>query len=368
MAGVYVHIPFCSSRCLYCGFYSTTQLSMRGRYIEAVIKEYALRGNYLCGEDIETIYIGGGTPSVLTQDELKSLFSALPIRNKNVSEVTIECNPDDITPEFVGCIKELGVNRVSMGVQSFSDFRLRFLRRRHTSKQAVEAVRMLRNGGINNISIDLMFGFPGQTIEEWSDDITKAVSLDVEHISAYSLTYEEGTPLSDMLKRGEIREIDEELSRDMYYLLIDTLASYGYEQYEISNFYRAGFRAKHNSNYWSDVAYIGLGAAAHSYDHHSRQWNVEDVDVYINNVEQGKLPFEREELSPDTLYNDMVTTSLRTCDGIDLSLSFHNKDYLITSAQPFIDQGWLAIDNQHLHLTRQGLYISDTILADLMKV
>ncbi len=368
MAGIYVHIPFCAARCLYCAFYSSTLLHLRARYIEAVVREYALRGDYLRGEEIKTIYIGGGTPSVLTREELTRLLTSLPTTSESIEEVTMECNPDDISPTLVTSMKALGVNRVSMGIQTFDDERLRFLHRRHTAEQAREAVHILREGGIKNISIDLMFGFPQQTIEQWSSDIRQALALGVEHISAYCLTYEEGTPLYALLQRGAIEEIDEETSRAMYYTLINDLTAGGFEQYEISNFCREGYRAKHNSNYWRAVPYIGLGAAAHSYDQRSRQWNISNIEEYIYNVERGVVPFEREELSDDTRYNELITTALRTREGIALSHPFHNRAYLLANAQPLIRRGLLAIDDGRLHLTRSSLFIADSVLAELMKV
>ncbi len=390
MAGIYVHIPFCASRCIYCGFYSSTLLSLRERYIKAVGEEYSMRREYLRDETVKTLYAGGGTPSVLEAKELDSLFTTLLRDNSDVEEITMECNPDDVTEDFARHISRLGVNRVSMGVQTFSDLRLRFLRRRHTSEDVCRAVDALRKAGIGNISIDLIFGFPGQTLREWHSDIYKATALNTEHISAYSLAYEPGTPLFAMLKRGDIKETDEETSREMYYSLIDKLADKGYEQYEISNFCRKGYRSKHNGNYWKDVPYLGLGAAAHSYDRNSRQWNINDVEQYINAIERSyssgsniyapvplneisrngccALPFERECLSPDEHYNDMITTALRTVEGIDLSVPFHNKDYLLRTIQPFLRQGLLTVDRRHLRLTRPALFISDFILAELMKV
>ncbi len=365
---VYVHVPFCNGRCIYCGFYSTTMFDLRDRYVDALTKEYSLRGDYLKGAPIRTIYVGGGTPSVLTHAQMRRLFSALPTRGTDVVEVTMECNPDDVTKELVEVMRECGVTRVSMGVQSFNDEVLRFLHRRHTGEEACRAVETLREGGVDNVSIDLMFGLPGQTLKDWHVDLERAVGLGVDHISAYSLTFEEGTPLYRMLGRGEVEEADEELSRRMYYDLIDRLEASGYEQYEISNFARKGRRAIHNSNYWRDVAYMGLGAAAHSFDHDSRQWNVSDVEKYVESIERGELPFEREELSPTMRYNDMVLTQLRTREGIDLKGEFANKDYLLGEAQVFLDKGWLVLEDNHLRLTREALYTSDMVLANLVRV
>lgn len=368
MAGIYIHIPFCKTRCIYCGFYSTTYNDIQSRYVDAVLKELELRSDYI-NEPIETIYLGGGTPSQLHFDLIEQLISNLTSRAdvaRHCKEITIECNPDDVNDELAALFRRLGVNRISMGVQTFSDERLRFIRRRHTAEQAHKAVDTLRKAGIKNISIDLMFGFPDETMDEWIGDIDTAISLGVEHISAYSLMYEEGTPLFSMLERGEIKEIDEELSRRMYYALIDRLTASGYFQYEISNFAREDFRSRHNSSYWRAVPYIGLGAGAHSYDGHSRQWNIDNIYTYIYKVENGTIPYEREELDAVTRYNDMITTALRTREGIEIKEGgFY--DYMMSSAKKLVSEGLLAVDNGHLHLTRKGLYVSDDIMAELIK-
>lgn len=374
MSGIYVHIPFCRSRCIYCGFYSTTALGMRHAYTKAVCREMELRKDYIHGE-FSTVYIGGGTPSQLDAHDIGRLFHHI-YKVFNVAgdaEVTMECNPDDITPDFAGMLGGLPVNRVSMGVQTFSDARLRFLRRRHGADDARRAVKTLRQAGISNISIDLMFGFPGEPLDDWLTDIDHALSLGVEHISAYSLMYEEGTPMYDMLQRGEIKETDEELSLAMYDALADRLKSEGYEHYEISNFARPGFRSRHNSSYWRQEPYIGLGAAAHSFDLRSRQWNTADLNAYVEAVSQGRIPAEREELDARTTFDDIVTTALRTREGIDTDyvesrLGKKYKDHLASEAAPFIAQGLMEQDGASLRLTRRGIYISDSIMSSLMMV
>lgn len=372
MAGIYVHIPFCKSRCIYCDFYSTTFSERQDDYVRAVLQEFDSRKAYLGSDRIETLYIGGGTPSQLSEHNIETLYDGImSIADcSNVVESTFECNPDDITPHLARTLSLMGVNRISMGAQSFSDSRLRFLRRRHSADQVRDAVRILREHGIGNISIDLIFGFPNETLEQWKTDISEALRLDVEHISAYSLMYEEGTPLYTMMKKGLIHEIDEEMSRDMYYTLIDILEEAGYEHYEISNFARAGYRSKHNGNYWNGTPYIGLGAGAHSYDRTSRQWNVSDMDeymdTYIYKVEEGKMCFERETLDEATRYNDMITTALRTREGIDTESMPQFKDFLMYNAQPLIDRGMLAVEGKRLHLTRKGLFLSDDVMSDLI--
>ncbi len=374
MAGIYIHIPFCKSRCIYCGFYSTTLLDLRKKYINAVCREMELRKNYI-REPFSTIYLGGGTPSLLDEAELTKLF--LYINNvydvDRNAEITMECNPDDITPEFTNMLSRLPINRVSMGAQTFADSRLRLLHRRHNSDEVKHAVKLLREAGIKNISIDLMFGFPDESLSQWKEDISAALALNVEHISAYSLMYEENTPLWKMLDTGKVKEIDEELSLTMFKELVCQLTDAGYEHYEISNFARPGYRSRHNSSYWHQVPYIGLGAAAHSFDLNSRQWNVADLKLYIEEINNGIIPMEREELDNDTTFNDIITTALRTSDGIDLNametrLGKRYRNTLISAAGKHIEQGLLEIRHDRLRLTAEGIFISDMVMSDLMIV
>lgn len=371
MSGLYIHIPFCACRCIYCGFYSTTLHSRRGAYVEALCREMELKRGYL-HEDIHTIYIGGGTPSLLDEEQLRRIFDCIDC--SKAVEITMECNPDDITTEYAAILGRLPVNRVSMGAQTFSDERLRLIRRRHGSRDIGNAVSRLRDAGIGNISIDLMYGFPAETMDEWLDDIDKAVMLGVEHLSAYCLMFEEGTPLHRMLCEGKVSEADEELSAAMYGELIDRLTAAGYEHYEISNFARPGRRSRHNSSYWTGIPYLGIGAAAHSFDTASRQWNIDDVEGYIAAIGRGEIPTEREVLDRDARYNDTVMLSLRTCEGIDLTAlarDFGSRyhDICITAAQRYIDDGLLerTADNS-LRLTRRGLFVSDMIMSDMMNV
>ena len=383
MAGIYIHIPFCRSRCIYCGFYSTTSLELRQRYVDALCREMEIRSqrSEVRGENIETIYLGGGTPSQLTFDQLRQLFiyinKVYPLPSKpggaeDRPEITIEVNPDDVTVEFAAVLQQLPVNRVSMGIQTFDDQRLRFLRRRHTARQAIEAVSILRAAGIRNISIDLMYGFPGETLADWEADIDAALALNVEHLSAYCLMIEEGTPLHRMLKQ---HTGDEETERQMYEVLIDRLTTAGYEHYEISNFARPGFRSRHNSSYWNGTPYIGLGAAAHSYDIRSRSWNVADIRQYIEGMERCERIFEEELLDDDTRYNDIVTVALRTREGINLNaLSEKYRNYCIKNARRYLDDGLLELTSplspvtSHLRLTRRGLFVSDMVMSNLMMV
>ena len=392
MTGLYIHIPFCKSRCIYCGFYSTTHLDLRQRYVEAVCREMELRNEIRKteSEKLGTIYLGGGTPSQLTTEQLRQLFHHIyKVYGKEAEEVTIEMNPDDVTVAYAEALQEIGINRVSMGAQTFDDERLRFLHRRHTAAQVPQAVKTLREAGIQNISVDLMYGFPHETLGDWQRDIDAALALNVEHLSAYCLMIEEGTVLWKLINdhshgvphfdpQVEELTINEELERKMYEMLIDQLTAAGYEHYEISNFAKPGFRSRHNSSYWKDIPYIGLGAAAHSYSIPGgrtavRSWNVSDIRQYIAAIEKGELPYEQEEIDDDTHYNDRITTALRTSDGLDLTtLSDKHRRYCLKEAQRFIDDGLLRLAHKEsalcLSLTRKGLFVSDMVMSSLMLV
>ena len=364
MAGIYVHIPFCKSRCIYCGFYSTMRTALRQQYVDALCLEIEMRKSDAL---VETVYLGGGTPSQLTIGQLQQVFDTIYKYNKvsAEAEVTIECNPDDVTEPFAEGLSLLPVNRVSMGAQTFCDERLRFLKRRHTSEQVGAAVDRLRKAGIDNLSIDLMYGFPDETQEDWEADIREACSLQVEHISSYCLMIEEGTPLA----RLGLEPCDEETERTMYDTLIDRSEAAGYEHYEISNFARPGYRSRHNSSYWTGIPYIGIGAAAHSFDGNSRSWNIDDIQRYIDGLQQGQRLFEEELLDEDTRYNDTVTVALRTREGLNLTrLSEPHRQYCLENAKRFIDDGLLKNDGDRLHLTRRGLFVSDMIMSELMMV
>lgn len=376
MSGLYVHIPFCKSRCIYCGFYSTTDNSKRAEYIDCLCDELRIRKDYLT-DNVRTIYFGGGTPSLLLPEEIEKILNCIYKYYKVASgygnEITIECNPDDITEDFSSFISSSPINRISMGAQSFSNKMLRFINRRHSSEQISEAVRRLRRAGINNISIDLMFGFPDEDIRLWTNDIAQAITLDVEHISAYSLMYEELTPLYKMLQAGKVKECDEETYILMYNMLIDELQDKGYEHYEISNFAKPGFRSKHNSSYWQGIPYIGVGASAHSFNKTSRQWNISNLKQYMEQIKKGYIPAEIEYLSKDSQFDDTVMTGLRTREGVDLAMikdTFGEEYYtfLNNEAQKHIRRNRLAITDNRLHLTREGLFISDSIMSDLMHV
>ena len=356
---LYLHIPFCKSRCAYCGFFSTTGLTPQTErtYIKAVCNELRMREDYLpSSEYIKTIYFGGGTPSLLSADSLHTVMQTIHETygsRLQVKEFTVECNPDDVTPQLASTLSRLGVNRVSMGVQSFCPQILSFLHRRHHAAQVVQAIDTLRDAGIGNISIDLIYGIPGQTMDLWQSDIRQAIALSLPHISSYALSYEKGTPLQRLLDRGEITQKTDDEYLQMYLTLIDTLSDAGYEHYEISNFSLPGYRSMHNSSYWSGAPYIGIGAGAHSYKGMtaspsgfgitSRQWNVSDIQQYISDRGHPSL-YVCENLNDDEQYNDIIVTQLRRREGIDLRcLPDRYLTYLLQSAQNSLDNGTLTI-------------------------
>lgn len=371
MAGIYVHIPFCKSRCIYCGFFSTTQLSERKRYVDTLCSELMRRKDFLRGQTVETIYLGGGTPSLIDAEDVERLlhhiYNIYNVCDK--AEITLEANPDDLTPDHLNTLHATGINRLSIGVQTFSDTRLQLLRRRHNARQALAAVDNAQQAGFSNISIDLMFGFPSQTPSEWEHDVRQALSLGVQHLSAYSLMYEEGTKLSHMLDTGEVDEVDEEVSLQMYEHLIDATAQAGFEHYEISNFALPGMQSRHNSSYWHGIPYLGIGAGAHSYDGHNRSHNPTSLATYLAGTSSPQV----EHLTDNERYDEYVFTALRTSAGIDLTDLAHKfghtlMDYCLTNASPHIAAGRLIHLGNTLRLTRQGLFVSNDIMSDLMRV
>ena len=333
---------------------------------------YAELGN-APGTDQDTR--GGGTPSQLSGEELVRIFDALSLHLplSACKEITLEANPDDLKADYITMLKHTPINRISMGIQSFDDDDLLFLNRRHTAAQAEEAFIRCREAGFENISIDLIYGLPGQTIQGWQSNLRRATALRPAHISAYSLIYEEGTALFRMLESGKVSECDDELSLDMFDCLIDTLEAAGYEHYEISNFALPGMYSQHNTSYWLDVPYLGLGPSAHSYDGKCRRWNIKDISGYMNKISHGSNAYETEILDTNSRYNDMILTSLRTMWGLSLRCIEENfgrdmREYCQALAKPYIDTGKLVLSGDNLKLTRSGLFVSDSIMSDLMKV
>ena len=375
MAGIYIHIPFCKRRCIYCDFFSTTQSEKKPTYIHALCQELEMRKNYLEGEEIETIYLGGGTPSQLTEEELNEIFTSLYniYKVKEDAEITLEANPDDLTPEYVSMLRRLPINRISMGIQTFQEETLKLLHRRHTARQAIEAFQRCREAGFRNISIDLMYGLPGETLDTWKEDLQQAIALHPEHISAYHLIYEEGTALWKLREEHQVEEADEDLSVTLFNTLIDELKQAGYQHYEISNFCLPGLHSRHNSSYWTGKKYLGCGPSAHSFNGSSRQWNIASLDNYLKGIASGKPNYEIEELDLYTRYNDFVITSIRTCWGMSLSRlrSEYGEElyrYCLRMAKSHLEQGVLETEEDTLRLTQEGIFISDGIMSDLLFV
>ena len=375
MAGIYIHIPFCKQRCNYCAFYSTTLYNIREKYVDALCKEIVLRKEYAGSAPIGTIYFGGGTPSTLTMEQLQKICGTIYSTHSvsSTAEVTIECNPDDLTPDFLAQLKQLPFNRISMGVQSFNDTQLKRLGRRHNAQKAREAVHNAREAGYNNISIDLIFALPGSTITEWEHDLDSAIALHPDHLSAYNLTYEEGTPLHRALERGDFAELSEEENIEQFQMLITKMKEAGYRHYEISNFALPGCESRHNSSYWNDTPYIGCGAAAHSYNGTSRQWNIADIQEYIKGMESGEYNFEIEQLTEEERYNDTILTRLRTAEGLPLEWMKEKfcdrlNRHMQRAAEKEIALGNLKEENGSLSLTEKGIFISDAVIRELIYI
>ena len=356
MAGLYIHIPFCKKRCLYCDFFSTIQLEKRDAYVEALIKELDARRDE-AGEPIRTIYIGGGTPSTLSLESMTAL--AQHLRSICIEEYTVEVNPGDVTKNYIEGLRALGVNRLSMGIQSFQDELLKLIGRRHDARQAIEAVKTAKEAGFDNLSIDLMYALPTQTMEQWKADIETALRLNVQHISSYGLMYEEGTALTRMRDNGQIEAIDEETENAMYDYLCARLKEAGYVHYEVSNFALPGYEAKHNSRYWDGTPYIGIGAGAHSYIGNVRSWNPDDLEAYI----AGDIQREQEVLTETDLYNERIMLGLRTSRGIPESIPSQSRAVIESKIQ----NGLLHRDkNGHIIATQKGIHILNRIIEDLM--
>jgi oxygen-independent coproporphyrinogen-3 oxidase len=373
MAGIYIHIPFCKKLCSYCDFYHIITQSDNKQFIDALVKEAALRKEYAGNEIIETIYLGGGTPSVLSVAEIKRIMEAIRkiyMVSENC-EVTIEINPDDADKEYLQELKYSGINRISLGIQSWRDSDLKLLNRRHNAVQSAYALEETLKAGFRNVTIDLIYGIPGSTTTDWADNLDKTFSYDIKHLSAYHLTIEPNTVFSKMKEKGLLSEIDEEESSAQFNLLIDKSQSAGFVHYEISNFGKPGYFSIHNSNYWKQVNYIGLGPSAHSFNGYSRQWNIRDVKKYIKSVNSGSPVYEREELDKKTRFNEYIMTTLRTMWGIDLEyvermFDKEGYDYILNTAGKLINYGLMKQENKTLVLTNQGKMISDNIISEIM--
>ena len=373
MAGIYVHIPFCKKLCFYCDFYHVISVNDNSAFIDALLKEASLRKDYLESETVSTIYFGGGTPSVFSVKDLGTILNHINklFRVEQDCEISIELNPDDVLPDYLEGLKDLNINRISMGIQSWRDSDLKMLNRRHDSAQAIKALKDTLDAGFENITIDLIYGIPGMSLKEWESNLDFSLSFDIKHLSAYHLTFEPGTVFGKMLEKGAISEIDENESVAQFNILIEKTESAGFIQYEISNFGKPGYFSLHNSNYWKQVSYLGLGPSAHSFNGYSRQWNIRDLKGYIKLINAGKSFYESEELNSKTRFNEYIMTSLRTMWGIDLEyveemFEKEGYDYIINLAGKFKNYGLMKQEKKSLILTNQGKLISDNIISEFM--
>jgi len=373
MAGIYIHIPFCKTICPYCDFYSITDNDGYEMFVDALLKEAVQRREYLGGESVSTVYFGGGTPSVLPVGQLNLILNRLRklFDVTDNPEITIELNPDDVNIDYLSKLKRAGFTRLSYGVQSWDERILKFLRRRHTTEQSAEAIENAIKAGFENISADLIYGIPGLTNELWSETLDITLGFDLKHISAYHLTIEPGTLFGRLKEAGKLKEADEETSNAQFEILIEKTGKAGFIQYEISNFGKEGWFSQHNSNYWKQISYLGLGPSAHSFNKISRQWNLKSVAKYVKAVNQGKNYFEYEELDSRKRFNEYIITSLRTMWGLDLDFIEQNfekegYDYVMNLSSRFINYGLMRKEENRLVLTNQGKVISDNIITEFI--
>ncbi len=369
MAGIYIHIPFCKSRCIYCDFFSTTMLNRREDYVKALLTEIADNSNALSTSKIETIYFGGGTPSLLSIPHIQQLLDALP--TDNAKEITLECNPGDITPEKLSAWRNMGINRLSIGIQSFNDVILKTIGRRHNAEQAQHAVWQAQEAGFDNISIDIIYAIPTpkelsiSTFDVTQQDIDKALQLNIQHISTYCLTFEEGTPLYTQLQNKKLIETDDDTENQLYDYIVHTLQNAGYEHYEVSNFAIKNRHSLHNSNYWNNTPYFGFGAGAYAYDGKKRFCNIGDLELYIHQARTHSLQHEYEYLTEKDRYNEFIMLGLRTANGIEYN-RVHDKEAI----ERYVDRGLLRIidtPNPRIVATLSGIHILNQIIEDLME-
>lgn len=374
MAGIYIHIPFCKQACNYCDFHFSVNNSLLPRMVEAIVFEANLQKHYL-KDSVETIYFGGGTPSLLSNTQLTAILhginAAFPISTN--AEITLEANPDDITQEKLGFWKWAGINRLSIGVQSFFEEDLVWMNRAHNAQQAIHCIELAQKEGFNNISIDLIYGGPSLSDENWEKNLSTCFDLGIPHLSAYALTVEPKTALAKQIKAKTLMNIDLEKQATHFNILVNLTAKAGLDHYEISNFAVPGNKSKHNTSYWSGKHYLGLGPAAHSFNGTSRQWNIANNNLYLASIQQNTIPFEIEQLTAIQQLNEYIMTALRTSEGIDLEKI---KDIggeialkkLITDAEKYLRSLNIEQNKNHLTLTREGKFFADGIAADLFQL
>lgn len=371
MSGIYIHIPFCKQACHYCDFHFSTSIKKKGSLVDMLCQEILLRKNELPSDKIETIYFGGGTPSLLSSEELKQIFETI-YSNFDVqedAEITLEANPDDLTLESLEGLKTAGINRLSIGVQSFFEEDLKMMNRAHNASEALESIQ-LATKFFDNISIDLIYGIPGMSKDRWKKNLEIALSLGLPHFSCYALTIEPNTVLKKMIEKGQVKPVDDEAARAHFDLLTATLKENGYIHYEFSNYGKPGYFSKNNTAYWFGKAYLGIGPSAHSYDGVNRKWNISNNTLYIKSIEKGELPLEQEELSITDRFNEYVMTRLRTMWGIDIAeieerFGTSYKQHLLKEAIPDIENNLLVEEKGILKVTEEGKFLSDGIASNL---
>jgi len=373
MSGIYIHIPFCKQACHYCDFHFSTSLKKKQELIDALCEELVLRKDELIGE-VDTIYFGGGTPSLLTAEEIKQILSAV-YQNFKVSEapeITLEANPDDLDEAQINVLAHSEINRLSIGVQSFFEEDLKLMNRAHTVSEAFSSIELALQH-FENISLDLIYGIPGMTNERWEENINKALALGVPHLSCYALTVEPKTALKSFIEKGIVPPVDDEVAASHHAILVESIERAGYENYEFSNFSKPGFYSRNNTAYWDGVAYLGIGPSAHSFDGNQRSWNVRNNTKYIKEIETGNLPIEREVLSIEDKYNEYIMTRLRTQKGISIdyvaeAFGIKHVEYLLKQASGSIKSGYLIRDRDRLLVSKKGKFLSDGIASDLFLV
>jgi len=373
MAGIYIHIPFCRQKCNYCDFYKTVNTSLISKFLDALTKELHERKNYINSMPVETIYFGGGTPSVLKEKELDEILTLIhkEFVITNNSEITLEANPDDLSEDYLKQIYRSGINRLSIGIQSFKDEYLKKMNRRHNAKQAIKSVENAVKTGINNISTDLIYGLPGLKNKDWQYSLDQVFKLPVLHLSAYHLTYHEGTAFYSRLKKGSLKELDEEDSISQFETLVETTQQNGFEQYEISNFAKNKQYSKHNTAYWLGKKYLGLGPSSHSFNGTSRRWNISHVETYIKAFDQNISWFEDEVLTENEKYNEYILTRIRTIwgvskDEIESNYGEEKVSYFLSNVQKYLISKQVIQKDDVFTLSKKGMFVSDEIMTDLM--
>lgn len=370
MSGIYVHIPFCSGKCHYCNFFSTVSLKHKEEVVNAIVEEINLRKDYLKNEVVSTIYYGGGTPTVLSDSELNIIHQAI-LNNFSIqpeAEITVEANPDDLNEAKLLALRKMGVNRLSIGTQAFDDKILQKLNRRHSAKQAITAVENAKKTGFDNVSIDLIYGIPDLDYASWKAEIHSAIAMDINHISAYHLTVEPGTALDVLIRKKKYPSLDENMGMEQFDVLIDELSLAGFEHYEISNFAKPNHYSIHNTNYWKQKKYLGLGPSAHSYDLNSRQWNIPNLKQYYLGIKNNQPAIEYEILSSRDKYNEFIMLALRTKWGVNPKIVEEiypeRMESFIQAATAFKDKGLITISEGKYILTKEGKKLADGIAAE----